>query len=563
MDILHVQDEATLDKFGYLPSSLTFGSAKRVIFKCEFCHRNFESSFKSTRRSKHTTCSRCRSIAAAYTTTGVSQDKHEFWKNRQIRVRPGIIDKEETIRIYGYNPFNLGAGSKQKIIANCEFCLCKFTTTPAVLNNKPELSACKRCDAIASVYVRFNETGDKHQFYLSKRPKVNADCLDIEATKNQFGYSPLDLSTYSAKKVVVICKYCGTRLTIRMSKFSIREGLITCWSCMRQKTIETLEKRYGVKCTLDIPAVRKKLADPKTEQIIAAFLRDRYKVDFIRNHTIGPYSFDFYIPSINLLVECQGDFFHNFKEFGYSGMPKDRAKSSYIENNTVHKLVWVWEHEIHIGRLRKIFDYHIYNAIEPKRSVTLNDIEIRKLSNNEAHSFLSQYHYLGNLGMVATSFGAFFEDLLIVVCVFGGTTRNQSIKKVNKFLKTSYGPKQIRELRRFCVRPNIEAKNLASFSLKRFIQAAKDGNRNTKAIISFSDPTVGDQGTIYKASNWRKMLDTVPSYHYVDSKTSQIIHKRTVWGMAKAAHMTEKDFVASSGLRRVEELPKSMWIKVF
>jgi len=172
-----------------------------------------------------------------------------------------------------------------------------------------------------------------------------------------------------------------------------------------------LQEKYGVSCTLDIPSVREKLESPSTERLVAAVLSKRYKIEYIHQYTIGPYSFDFFVPSLNLLIECQGDYFHNFKENGYSGTPKDRSKSSYVENNTNFKLVWIYEHEIHIGRLHKILDYHIFNAIEPATDFELKDLSFSSIPNADAHQFLSKYHYLGNLGTVATCWGAFHNSI--------------------------------------------------------------------------------------------------------------------------------------------------------
>jgi hypothetical protein len=556
-------EKDTIAKFGYSPSSVSQGSDKKIVFKCEFCLNEFVSSFKVVNKNKnHVVCKNCRSLAAGYTQTRLTTNKHEYYLKKRPAINTDIVDIEATISKYKYSPLELGAGSKKYVVAKCEFCLNKFETMLNVINNRSNFVACKKCDAVASVYSRFKSTEDKHQFYLQRRPALDFKNIDIEATRNKFGYSPEDLSIYSSKKIIAKCGYCFVHLEIPMSKFSVRKGRISCWSCMRKKTVETLKEKYGVECTLDIPEVRQKLANPKTEQIVESILVNRYKLDFVRNHSIGPFSFDFWIPSLNLIIECHGDFFRKFKENGYAGTPTDRSKSTYIEKYTNHKLIWIYEHEIHIGRLNKILDHHIYKVLEPEISVDLKKLEFKMISNKDAHVFLSQYHYLGNLGTVASSFGAYQNDVLLVVCVFGGVTRMQSIKKINKFCgNSSYGPKEIKELRRFCIRPNVITKNLASFSLKKFIDLYKEHDSGVKILISFSDQTVDDHGTIYKASNWKQMSDTHKSYHYLDSKTNKWIHKKTIWDMAKGSHMSENDFVSKTGLIRVDEMPKQVWIK--
>jgi hypothetical protein len=335
---------------------------------------------------------------------------------------------------------------------------------------------------------------------------------------------------------------------------------------MRKKTVDTLLREHGVSSTIQIQSVKDKLKNPlSTAQLVESILQSRYKfsknVDYIREHPLGPYLIDFYVPSANLLIECQGDYFHDFKKYGYSGTPQDRSKASYIENHSTCSLVWIYEHELHIGRLAKILDHHIHKEVANTVSVDLKRLDYKQIKNQEAHVFLTQYHYLGNLGCVSTSFGAFFENDLVSVCIFGGVTRNLSIKKVNNFTNGGYGPKDLRELRRFCIKPGASVKNMGSYCIKRFIQLYESSCPNVRAIMSFADTSVFDIGTIYKASGWIKLGDASPSYHYIDSQTRKFIHKRTVWGLAKGAHMSEIDFADSAGLIRVDEKLKSVWLK--
>lgn len=555
-----VNIKETMVRFGYSPETLTTGSTKRCVFRCQFCFSLFESCPKDVRRSKNVACGNCRSISAAYTTSGAVGDKHEFYLDRRPVCHP-VIDVSATVGRFGYSPHDLGKRSKKRVVARCEFCLSKFETAMCVVLNKPAV-ACKACDAVASSYAR-SGGGDKHEFYLSKRPDVPFDAMDVDATRAQFGYDPKSLATFSAKKIVAVCKHCGSHVQIRMSKYSLRDGNVTCGKtvCVRKKTVQTLQERYGVTCTLDIPSVQEKLANPTTEQMIATMLSTRYGVEFVRNHVIGPYSFDFFIPSSNLLIECQGDFFHDFKNNGYSGTSQDRAKSTYVERHTGHKLVWVWEHELHVGRLSKILDFHIRGVSEPELTFDLSELQFGEVSKHVAHTFLSQFHYLGNLGSVATPMGASLGDEAIAVCAFGGVTRNQSIAKINKFTGKSFGPKDVRELRRFCLRPNVNVENLASFCLSRMVREYGKAS-GVKALLSFSDTSVGDLGTIYKATNWVSMGETGKSYHYLDPKTGKSVHKKTVWDSAKSAHILEHEFAVKAGLVKVDEEPKGVWLKL-
>ena len=555
-----IDTRATLAQYGYFPQSLPPCSSKPVVFRCEFCLDDFVSSFKSIGRTDSTTCRKCRSIAAAYTLFGSNGNRHGFY-SRKRKILPDTIDDGATLEKYGYSASNLGSGSTKKVVAVCEFCRNKFDTSLCIINKHPA-TACKKCDAVASHYSRLGSIGDKHEFWGSRQPKLDFKDVDIQATVVKYGYSPRDVNPFTTKRIIAICAYCSDHVEIRMAKYSQKAGNIACPKCVRKKTVRTLQQKYGVMATLDIPSVQLKLTNPKTEQIIESVLTSTYKVGFKRNFVIGPYSFDFFIPSCNLLIECQGDYFHDFKKNGYSGTPQDRAKSSYIENNTGHKLVWLWEHELHIGRIRKVLDFHIGKILEPSISPELHSLSFKKILNSEAHSFLAQFHYLGNLGTVATCFGAYDVDVLVAVCAFGGVTRQQSIQKVNKHIGANFGPKELKELRRFCIRPNVGTKNMASFCLKKFLQLCKDASPDARAVLSFSDPTVGDVGTIYKASNWKQLPDAVKSYYYMDPQTGKRIHKKTVWDTARQAHMSEIRFASDAGLEKVDEMPKHVWLRV-
>ena len=523
--------------------------------KCSFCDREFEPSrHVLARKASDFTCLDCRSISASYSSSSSTISKRDFYLARRPKLHSNVrIDL--TIDKYGHDPRRLGSASKKKVISSCEFCCNLFDTSLSCIRDS---SVCKKCDSLAASYSRSKSTEDKSEYYKNFSSVVDTKNIDRDATLQKFGYSIESISKFSHKPVIAKCFFCEDRLEIPYSKYNTRNGVVVCKKDIRKKTVRTLKEKYGVECTLDIPAVRESLITPSTERLVASVLKDRYSVEFIPKYVIGPYEFDFFIPSLNLLIECQGDYFHDFKTNGYSGLPKDRAKSSYIENNTSFKLIWIYEHEIHLGRINKILDFHIHKIVEPDVSLDLKDLNFREISSKEAHVFLSSYHYLGNIGGVSKCYGAFLGELLISVAVFGGVTRNQSIKRLNDKLQTNFGPKDIRELRRFCIRPNVKARNVASYSLKRFIGLLG----NARAILSFADSTVNDIGTIYKASNWKELGTTGVSYHYLDPSTNKVIHKKTVWDQAKSNHMKENDFFVSAGLIKIPEKAKTVWVQL-
>jgi len=73
---------------------------------------------------------------------------------------------------------------------------------------------------------------------------------------------------------------------------------------------------------------RPEMQDTKPELAVQAVLDD-YKIDYIKQHKIGPYTFDFYLPDNNILIEVQGEYWHSFTAV----KNKDLSKNSFILNN--------------------------------------------------------------------------------------------------------------------------------------------------------------------------------------------------------------------------------------
>jgi hypothetical protein len=638
--------ELTKERFGYSPDELSFGSHKLCIAICEFCKNSFSVRLLNLYRNKRSvSCIKCTGVSRAFLHQNYEVDKHKFWLSKKRSTPVQFIDIDETKNRFGYIP-NIFAKTSKNIVAICEFCKSKFETTLISFHSNEKYSCCFNCSPIAAAFSKqnlildkheyfnfvneercrkinminisisspgsdkqievicdfcqkkFNKlikyinydrksiicgkcagtaaaffaqnlVQDKHEFWLDKNKSIDQQLVYADQTFQSFGYTPNDLSSGSHKSIIVPCCFCKAPTKTVFNYFVRRGYKKTCKLCKYKKNKETIFNKYGVASVLEIPSVQDKLSNPLTERIVESILRDKFKVKYIRNYSVPIiddriYTFDFYVPSANLLIECQGDYFHDFKKNGYSGTPKDRAKASFIENNTNYHLVWIWEHELHIGRINKILGYHILGETESIIEIPyLKDLSFKRINDSDAHSFLSQYHYLGNLGSISVCYGGFINNILVCVATFGGTTRQNTFKKVSTEIKQSFGSKQLKELRRFCIRPNVNAKRMASFAIRNFVSLYKIDFPETRAIISFADSSVGDTGSIYKYSGWKQLKNTKCSYHYFDPKTCKMIHKKTLWDLACSVKMKESEFALSIGLHKVEELPKFMWIKVF
>ena len=140
-------------------------------------------------------------------------------------------------------------------------------------------------------------------------------------------------------------------------------------------TKETSEKvkQYGLKCSirqrerwLKLPEEEKnkirircaKIGSQKKfltsiELKVHDFLN--YKtIVFIAGHPIGFYVCDIYVPSANLVIECQGDYWHgnpreyndtSFNLIQKKNIRRDKAKATYLKNRGFNHIN-IWEYDI-------------------------------------------------------------------------------------------------------------------------------------------------------------------------------------------------------------------------
>lgn len=59
------------------------------------------------------------------------------------------------------------------------------------------------------------------------------------------------------------------------------------------------------------------------------------------NNGFRNFYLDFYIPSLKLVIECNGDYWHNFPD----RKARDKNLKKYVES-TGRKIIFIWEHEI-------------------------------------------------------------------------------------------------------------------------------------------------------------------------------------------------------------------------
>lgn len=263
---------------------------------------------------------------------------------------------------------------------------------------------------------------------------------------------------------------------------------------------------------------------------------------------IGPWAFDCAIPRANkptLLIECQGDYFHNTTR----QILRDKQKATYLSSLPQYELKYLWEHEFkNHEKIADLLKYWLGISSVENIDFNFEDVVIKDCPAVDYRLLLSKYHYLANAGRGGIAYGAYLNNELIAVCVFSPLPRqNISIDDIKN--------NQVRELSRFCINPKYQKRNFATWMISRCMKLLPD---TYKAIIAYADNTFNHDGTIYKAANF--ILDgTVPADYWYVGKDGWKMHKKTLYNHAKKMGVTEREYAESNGYVKIHGREKNRY----
>lgn len=251
-----------------------------------------------------------------------------------------------------------------------------------------------------------------------------------------------------------------------------------------------------------------------------------------------------------LLIECHGEYWHSNRE------PRDMAKATFLRNYYQdYDLLVIWEHEFRSPNL-------VANILKTKLNIdpikiidfNFNQVIISQSEpTQELKSLLAKYHYLANIGRIGSiRYIATIKDKIIAAAIFSSPTRKESAKRLE--LKS----RQLLELTRFCIHPQFQKKNFASWFLSKTIKSVWNDKPLIQTIITFADTTYGHEGTIYKACNFTYDGDIKPDYWY--RKGGAWFHKKTIWDHATKIGVKESKYANDRGLIKVIGKPKRRYI---
>ena len=111
----------------------------------------------------------------------------------------------------------------------------------------------------------------------------------------------------------------------------------------RKRWWKSISKEQRRKITENGIAAAQQVNPSSIEKAIWKVL-DILKIDYKIQYKISKWIVDIYIPNRNLIIECNGTYWHNYKIFPEKKI-RDNSLQNYAKINN-YKLVWLWENEI-------------------------------------------------------------------------------------------------------------------------------------------------------------------------------------------------------------------------
>lgn len=299
--------------------------------------------------------------------------------------------------------------------------------------------------------------------------------------------------------------------------------------------------RDKVLTSLNSSDVRSKSAVARSRQprvsslsLAASSVLTALNIEHILEHPVGPWNFDLFVPSHNLLIECQGEYWHSLPK----SKRNDAAKRTYVER---------YFPQLSLAALKEL-EFHTEGRVEQRlrvllglervvKEVVFRDLSVSSINYAEAASLYDRHYLKSCRGRI--HFGLFLNSSLIGACSFGAFQRNEQALKYTGCV----------ELTRFWIDPEFQVKNLGSWFLSRCLKNVKSG------VITYADTSMGHTGALYKACNFKFSHTVPPDYYYV-TEEQWVVHKRTVWGRAKKLSISESEYATANRLSKVKGAEK-------
>jgi hypothetical protein len=194
------------------------------------------------------------------------------------------------------------------------------------------------------------------------------------------------------------------------------------------------------------------------------------------------------------------------------------------------------------------------------------DADVRKIAHREAAPFIKQWHYSGRCPTGKNIyFGWFmkggntpdlFGDSLYAVADYGIGVNPYQAQALSRMTGLEVDSEHLLELKRLCRKePKIDMFPLSAFLSRCHKMLRRDGYQH---IVSFSDPSWGHTGGIYRASNFMHLGQTNAETHAIDEK-GETRHRRLYFRYARRNNVTVAAARDTLGLTLIKTKPKDRW----
>ena len=244
-----------------------------------------------------------------------------------------------------------------------------------------------------------------------------------------------------------------------------------------------------------------KQCHPKSsfEREVDDYIKSIYigKIDRGNKTLLSPYELDFYMPDINLAIECDGLYWHGENSSGkskdYHINKTNKCNSLGIRLVHIFEDEWIYKKDIVKSKISSLL------KLDNIKYVGARVTKIKHIPSNEASEFLTKNHIQGNCNS-PIKLGAFIDNELVSVVTFG----KERISMGNKSNDKTY------ELVRFSNKIGYSIKGI----LQKFIKTLRN-NVLVNKIVTYSDNRWSNEETVYKKIGFELINLGKPNYWYI------------------------------------------------
>jgi hypothetical protein len=201
-------------------------------------------------------------------------------------------------------------------------------------------------------------------------------------------------------------------------------------------------------------------------------------------------------------------------------------------------------------------------------------VSLREIPKPLAKKIIKKYHYTHSFSSCRYAIGIFYqvgdnhkffddvEEKLVGCLTYGypvGRSVVSSIFSDENILTT----KNILELTRLFIHDGY-GKNIESYSISQSFKWIKKQDDKIKVLVSYADPTVNHNGSIYQATNWLYQgegLNLMPNYSVSLTKDPyEWIHSRTVFSKFGSHNIEKLKKAIGHTFWRMRELEKHRYV---